>query len=248
MVDTGTTDPRSLAGRRIVVTRAAPQAAPLLEALHDVGAVPIALPLLEIVDAADGGAALSEAIAGLGATDWLVVLSPNGAKRIIDLPKPDDLPHLAVIAGGTGRVFADAGWPIDLIPDVASSVGLLVAFEDIAIEGRVLIAQAEVGRNELVDGLRARRVDVDVVAAYRNVMPELDPDRVSETRGADAVVFASPSAVERYVVHVATMPRRAICIGSVTASTAIECGFEVRTSAAPTVEAIVDSLACTLGD
>lgn len=242
MAEAGVTRPGSLDGKRIVVTRAIPQAEPLVSALKGAGAIPIGLPLLEIVDAADGGAALRQAVETLTADDWLVLLSPNGARRILEVPQPPALPNVAVIASGTGAVLDDAGWPVDLIPAVASSVGLLEAFKDKALVGRVLIAQAEVGRRELADGLAARGVEVETVVAYRNIMPNLDPLAVAASAEADAVVFASPSAVDRYVTNIGSTPKTAVCIGSVTATAAVEAGFDVTTSAKPTVEAIVSTL------
>lgn len=234
--------PPRLEGQKIVVTRAVPQAASLLGALNDRGAMAIALPLLQIVDAADGGAALERAVARLQVIDWLVVLSPNGARRIVSRLMPGPRPQLAVIASGTGRVMEEAGWPADLVPAAASSVGLLEAFADVELVGRVLIAQAENGRTELADGLLARGVEVEVVAAYRNEMPELDEVALAAARYADVVVFASPSAVERYITHVGGTPTRAVCIGAVTAETAAAAGFDVAISTAPTVDAIVAAI------
>ncbi len=239
--DVGSLQPR-LDGRQVVVTRAVPQAAPLIEALAACGAVPLSLPLLEIVDAVDDGAALQDALLLLGDSDWLVVLSPNGAKRVLRLDLPDVRPKLAVIASGTGTEFSAFGWPADLVPDVASSVGLLDAFAKVDIAGRVLIAQAEAGRTELATGLMSRGIEVDVVAAYRNVMPALDEPTVDAARRADVVVFASPSAVERYVTKVGKAPTAAVCIGAVTAETAVAAGFVVTTAQAPTVEAIVTAV------
>ena len=235
----------SLDGQRIVVTRAVPQAASLIEAIEAHGGVAIPLPLLEIIDAEDGGTGLGVALSALGAGDWLVVLSPNGARRVLaNAPAADRTarPKLAVIASGTQRVFANAGWDADLIPEVPSSVGLLGAFEGTMFDGRVLIAQAENGRVELRNGLAARGVDVDTVTAYRNVMPELDPAMVDAARNADVVVFASPSAVERYAGHVSGTPAQAVCIGGVTAETADNLAFTVKIATAPTVEAIVTAL------
>lgn len=228
------------------MTRAVPQAASLIEAIEGNGGIPIALPLLEIVDAEDGGASLGVALSALGPDDWLVVLSPNGARRVLAHSSASDSstrPRLAVIASGTAKVFADAGWSADLIPEVASSIGLLATFEATSFEGRVLIAQAENGRVELLEGLTARGVGVESIAAYRNVMPEIDPKTAAAARKADVVVFASPSAVERYVGHVGQTPARAVCIGDVTAETAGTSSFSVTTASAPTVEAILEALA-----
>ncbi len=226
----------------VAVTRAVPQAQSLLAAIEAAGGWPIALPLLEIVDAADEGVAMVEAIEGLGPEDWLVVLSPNGSRRIVERVQLAEHPKLAVIARGTAAPFIDAGWTVDLQPEVASSVGLLAAFADIELAGRVLIAQAENGRRELAEGLVDRGAVVEVVTAYRNVMPQLDEKAKAAALDADRVVFASPSAVERYVSHVGEVPTHAVCIGGVTAEAARDAGFDVTVSKAPTVEAIVAAL------
>jgi uroporphyrinogen-III synthase len=231
----------SLIGRQIVVTRAIDQAAALSDAIREAGGSVVAIPLLEIVDVEDGGVELREAIAALTPDDWLVVLSPNGANRVVDLVTPNQC-SLAVIASGTAKVFEDAGWTVHLRPDMASSEGLLSAFDSIHVSSRVLIAQAKIGRPVLADGLRERGLDVSVVAAYRNVMPELSESSVALARAADTVVFASPSAVDRYVEHVGDEPRRAICIGGVTAATALASGFDVTIAPEPTVSSIVGLL------
>ncbi len=230
---------RSLDGVRVVVTRAAPQAAPLIAAIEDLGGAPVALPLLELVDAEDGGAALREAVNGASEADWLVVLSPNGAVRLPGGPFPG---KVAAIASGTAGALDEMGYSVDLIPEVASSVGLLGAFAATEFAGRVIIAQAEVGRPELAEGLRARGVEVHVLAAYRNVMPEASPAVMAAALEADVVVFASPSAVTRYVEHVGPTPDSAVCIGTVTSAEAQDAGFDVAVAATPTTDAIVAAL------
>ena len=230
---------RPLDGVRVVVTRAAPQAAALIAAVEDLGGASIALPLLELVDAEDGGKALREAVGGASEADWLVVLSPNGAVRLPEGPFPG---KVAAIASGTAGALDEMGYSVDLIPEVASSVGLLDAFAATEFAGRVIIAQAEVGRPELAEGLRERGVEVEVVAAYRNVMPELEPAAASAAVEADVVVLASPSAVTRYVEYVGLAPRQAVCIGSVTSAEAEAAGFHVAVADSPTTEAIVAEL------
>lgn len=224
------------------MTRAKPQAEELTQQIERYGGVAIGLPLLEIIDAEDGGVSLLDAVGRLRADDWLVLLSPNGARRVVSAtthPKPS---QLAVIAAGTAAVFEHAGWSVDLVPEVASSVGLLEAFGEVEINGRVVIAQAENGRAELAEGLRAQGVEVEVVVAYRNVMPPFDGDVAMAAADSDVVVFASPSAVERYTQNVGSIPVTAVCIGAVTAAAATEAGFEVALCGAPTVEAIIEAL------
>lgn len=235
-----------LDGRRIVVTRAVAQGASLIEAIEQRGGDAVSLPLLELRDPEDGGAALRDALAELRPGDWLVMLSPNGARRVVQHAEAALLTPgaclIAVIASGTAAVLESAGWTIHLRPEQASSVGLLQSFETLELKGRVLIAQADGGRKDLRDGLLARGVDVQTVVAYENVMPELDPDQVERALSSDTVVFASPSAVDRYAIYVGLQPLRALCIGGVTAAAALGHGFEVSIAPEPTVEAIVKLL------
>ncbi|MEQ1702046.1 MAG: uroporphyrinogen-III synthase, partial [Ilumatobacteraceae bacterium] len=67
-----------LAGRKVVVTRAAEQADDLAELLRAAGAVPVVVPLIEI--AAEPGAAAALAAEHPDRFEWLVVTSPNGAR------------------------------------------------------------------------------------------------------------------------------------------------------------------------
>ncbi len=234
----------ALAGRQIVITRARTQAEPLAKAIRQQGGEVISLPLLEIHDASDGGAELRARLASLSSNDWLVVLSPNGARRIVGHLEPGTC-QLAAVATGTAAVFEDAGWTVDLLPTTASSEGLLATFADVTIDNTVLIAQAEGGRQNLADGLRQRGVDVRAVVAYRNLTPIVDDAAVQVARVADAVIFASPSAVIRYVELVGILPIKAVCIGSLTASSARDAGFTVAVAAAPTTGALLAELVST---
>lgn len=231
-----------LAGSRIVVTRAPEQSKDLVDSITQAGGVAVELPLVQIEPIEDASKSLAAAVLNLGADDWLVVLSPNAARLVVEQVDPRSC-KLAVLASGTAAVFEAAGWAIDLRPDIISSEGLLEAFETVAIAGWVLIIQAEGGRSVLQDGLRDQGVVVERIAAYRNVLPPLDKAAVDAALAANVVVFASPSAVRRYVEHVGVLPVRAVCIGGVTAGAAVAVGFETSIATAPTVEAIVERLA-----
>ena len=226
-----------------MVTRAASQAEPLVAAIREADGEAIELPLLKIVEPKDEGAGLRDALALLCEDDWLVVLSPNGARRVVEhapaAPLAPGACSIAVIASGTGAVLEAAGWTVHLRPDAASSEGLLSAFDTITIHGRVLIAQAETGRTVLAEGLVERGIEVQTATAYRNVMPTLDPDALLAASGADTVVFASPSAVDRYVAQVGVGPKRAVCIGGVTAASAMTAGFDITIAPEPTLDAIL---------
>ena len=86
-----------------MVTRPEGQASTLADALRAAGAEPLVLPVIEIEDPADGGAALAEASRTSSGYDWLVVTSANGARRVLaGLPDARALGGVSVAAIGPG--------------------------------------------------------------------------------------------------------------------------------------------------
>ncbi len=71
-----------LQGKRIVITRAEAQAAPLIARLRALGAEALACPAIAIAPPADE-ALLDRAISQLGQYDWLLVTSANGARALL---------------------------------------------------------------------------------------------------------------------------------------------------------------------
>ena len=225
---------RPLFGRRVVVTRTRAQASELSAGLRRLGAEPIEVPLIEIADPADGGAALRDAAGRLGTYDWVVLTSPNGATRLLGAVadgRAFGSARVAAIGPGTAAALAEGNVRADLVPERFVAESLLEALPD--GPGRVLLARAEVARDVLPDGLRAKGWEVDVVDAYRTVATTVTDDQRRAIADADIVTFTSSSTVDRYVeaVGVAPAPPAVACIGPVTAATAREHGFHVDVEA-----------------
>jgi uroporphyrinogen-III synthase len=89
------------------------------------------------------------------------------------------------------------------VPPVATGEALAASLGPLVRGLAVLVPRAEEGRPELVDGLRAAGAEVAAPPAYRTAPapPEaLAPlGALLEREGADAVAFASPSAVAAVV-------------------------------------------------
>lgn len=226
---------------RVVVTRAKAQAGALIEAIEAAGADVVAAPMLEIVPPDDGGAAVARSVGALGPADWLAVLSPNGARSVVAAVADRPRCRVAVVGAGTSVPFAEAGWSVDVEAAEATAHGLA---DELIAEHRAhcLIVQAEHGRPDLADRLRTAGWRVDTVVGYRNVAPAIEPATLERAAAADVVVFASPSAVERYVAAVGVVPTLAACIGPTTEATAMAAGFTVVTAAEPTMPALVDTV------
>ncbi len=239
---------RPLFGRKVVVTRPAHQASALAEPLRAVGAEPVVVPTIEIVDPADDGAGLRDALADLDDVAWVVLTSANGAARFCDaLRDGRDLAgvKLAAIGPGTADELERHHLVADLVPERFVAESLLEAFP-LPHDGRrrVVLARAEVARDVLPDGLAAMGWEVDVVPVYRTV-PVVPTDAQRDAvRAADAVTFTSSSTVENWVAAFGDLvPPVVACIGPVTADTARRLGLRVDLVAdVHTVPGLVDAL------
>lgn len=220
----------SLEGCRVLVTRERPGelAAKLLER----GATVIHVPLIAVVDAADGGLALREALLRLAEFDWLVVTSPAGAERVGAAARLIPDVRLGAVGTGTARVLQhETGRLVDLVPAVQRAEGLAAEFAAASVAPqRVLIAQADIAAPTLADALHQAGHHVTTVTAYRTVQQVPDRDAASD---ADAVVFASGSAVESWCGAFGTdAPPLVVVIGPTTAATADRLGLKVSAIAA----------------
>lgn len=239
---------RPLFGRSVVVTRARDQAPELADRLARAGAEVVVAPTIEITDPGDGGDALRAAVGAVAGADWVVLTSPNGARRLCaELRDGRDLAgvSLAAIGPGTAAALAEHHLVADLVPPRYVAESLLEAFPDPPPGGgRVLLVRAEVARDVLPEGLRARGWSVEVVPAYRTVPVVPPADDRERMLGADAVVFTSSSTVDNWVAAVGPeAPPVVAAIGPVTAATARGHGLEVAVEAREhTIEGVVEAL------
>jgi len=221
-----------LFGRRVVVTRAAPQASELSDRLCELGAETIEVPAIEVVEPTDGGAGLraaAEALTG-GGFDWVVFTSPRAVERFVGVlrdARAFGSTRIACIGPGTTAALAGHNLVADLVPDRFVAEALLAAFPP--GPGRVLLPRAAVARAVLPDGLTARGWQVSVVEAYRTAAAQPAADVVARAAAADAITFTSSSTVTNYLAVAGrdSVPGFVACIGPVTATTAREAGLVV---------------------
>ena len=243
---------RPLFGRRIVVTRAQPQAAALAADLRQRGAEAIELPAIAF-EPPENIDRLAQAAAEVGNYDWVVLTSPTGVARFFEqLRDARSLGgvRVAAIGPGTAAALADRNVVADLVPEQYVAESLLEALSDEVGPGgpgRVLIPRAETARDVLPDGLAAAGWDVDVVPAYRTVAPAPDPASAAVLADADVITFTSSSTVTNFVdaYGADVAPEVVATIGPVTTATARSRGLEVAVEAA---EHTVDGLVAALED
>jgi uroporphyrinogen-III synthase len=239
----------TLAGRTVVVTRPAEQAAPLVTALERRGARVVVAPTIRLVPARS--AALTRAVKELARGDfaWITLTSAATVDVLRQrLSSPAEVrAKVAVIGDGTATAFRRWARRIpDLQPPTFTTAALARAFPRGA--GRVLCARADIAPEGLEQALRRKGWDPTRVDAYRTVFARsLSREvRVAFARDeVDAVTFTSASTV---LGLARVLDRRqgsfvAVCIGPVTAREARAHGFAVGRVARPhTIDGLVEAL------
>ena len=239
----------TLAGRTVLVTRPAEQAAPLVRELERRGARVLVAPTIRLVPARS--AALTAALKDLAAGDfaWIVLTSQTTVQVLRDrLASPRDvLAKVAAIGDGTAGAFRR--WSrrdADLQPATFTTSALARAFP--RGSGRVLTARADIAPAVLEDALSRKGWDPVRVDAYRTVFARSLPRDVRHELAndeIDVVTFTSASTVRGFAN---VLGRRygsfiAVCIGPVTAQEARERGFSPRRIANPhTIDGLVDAV------
>ena len=192
-----------LAGRHVLVTRAAGQAGKLSEGLSALGAIAVEVPVLEIRPP-ESYEPLDRALRNLDRYDWLVLTSSNAAVifhgRAVQLGIPllNLKPRIAAVGKATAKALEMlAHLTVSLTPLQYVAESLVSELTDQVAGKVVLLARAEVARDVIPDALRAAGARVEVVDAYRNVMPETAPAQLSAAlaKGLDAATFTSSSTV-----------------------------------------------------
>jgi uroporphyrinogen III methyltransferase/synthase len=244
-----------LFGQRIAVTRAREQSEALIGALQSLGADAPALPAIEIGPAADY-APLDRAITALESYDWLIFTSANGVRFFLERLDAcgRDLralrARLCVIGPATRAAIEALHLKVDLMGEEYVAEGLLAAFAPCELKGkRMLLPRAAVARDTAPAGLRARGAVVDVVEAYRTVMPEDAASRIRAVfseRRPDWITFTSSSTVRNFVAAAGAEMLRGVkiaSIGPVTSAAARELGLEVRAEATVyTTDGLVEAI------
>ena len=196
----------SLAGRHVVVTRPAGQAAHFATALTEAGAVPVLYPVLEIRDIEDQGPLLDVAIR-LESFDFAVFVSPNAIERALAVVLrhrawPAGL-RVAALGKSSERELARHGIRDVISPTLRfDSEALLDLPELLDVRGRrVVIFRGDGGREVLGDTLRARGASIEYVTCYRRARPQLDPApllRLWEVGKLDAVTLTSSEGLRNF--------------------------------------------------
>jgi uroporphyrinogen-III synthase len=250
-----------LTGRRVVITRPREQAAGWRERLEALGATVLELPLIQVRKDVNLET-LAEVLTGFGGYEWVIFTSVNGVKyffeefcRVHDDIRAFGLARIAVVGEATAAAVRELRLRVELQPKKASGEELakeLIARESMD-SAKVLVVTGNLNREVLVQKLEEDRAIVDCLPVYKTEESDLSKDPSAgdfRTHGADAILFASPSAAQSFfdqaaALKLAAKARRPLAgsIGPSTTATMKELGLPVDFEAAePTLDSLVDAL------
>ena len=245
-----------LFGQKIVVTRAADQAAEFCDRLRSLGADAIELPVISLEPPSDP-APLDRAIASLASYDWLIFTSVNGVRFFLD--RLDQSRHdlrslrarICAIGPATRKAIESLHLKVDLMPEEYVAENLVKAFSSENLAGKkILLPRAAVARDVIPVELGKLGAQVDVVEAYRNVVPANATARareiLSSEKKPDWITFTSSSTVKNLLAiagREALEGVRVASIGPVTSSTLCAHGLSVDTEAKQfTLDGLVNAI------
>jgi uroporphyrinogen-III synthase len=206
---------------RVLVTRAAERAQPLVAALRNAGFEPVECPLIETEPIDDGPIDVRD-------YDWVIVTSAAGVEQLARR-HAGELPRVAAIGQATADALRQHGLPVDFVPQTSTQEGLVEEFPRPV--GRALFVGAEAARDVIASELPA---EARVVYRTRKLRPDPPPQ-------ADVALVASPSAAEAFAELSAGIP--VVTIGPQTTEAALGVGLDVIAEAdTPDTDALVNAL------
>ena len=252
---------QTLQGRRVVITRSRDQAVEWRKKLESLGAAVIELPLIQVRKDVNLNT-LAEVLTEFGSYEWLVFTSTNGVKfffeefiRVHEDIRALGLVRIAAVGEATAAAIRDLHLRVDLQPKKANGEELaneLIDRESID-SAKVLVITGNLNRDVVVEKLNEARAIVDRLVVYKTEETDLAADPIAgdfRANGADAILFASPSAAQSFFDQAATLKlapkaRRPLAgsIGATTTTTMKQLGLPVDFEAAePGIDSLIDAL------
>ena len=233
-----------LFGKKILVTRARPQASKLSRALKNLGAAVVECPTIKIAEPSDNFKKLDAAIKILRDFDWIIFTSANGVEKFFARLKVHGLDaralkKVAAIGSATAEKLLSFGIIADIVPKNFVAESLADALKNFVGGKKILLARAEEARDVLPEALKNFGAKVVAAPAYKT-LPEVSA--AIDFDSIDLVTFTSSSTVKNFVAaHGVDALKKIPCaaIGTITAQTLKN--FDV-TPAAVAEEFTIDGL------
>jgi len=260
--------PKSLAGKRIVITRSAAQSEVLARELSARGAIPVVIPLVSFADPEDF-APFDAALAEIEGFDWMILTSAQAVRAVVkrgeelkrSLVRSESKPRIACVGPVTGETARQAGFQVEYVAETHSGAGLAGELGNRLQGSKIFLPRSDRANPDLPSALSRYGAEVTEVIAYRTLRPSAVDERhlrqIAEG-STDAVLFFSPSAVQHFGELLGSEEFRALqdklaiaAVGPVTANALRGAGvrrpvISADTTAAAVVEALEEHFAGTM--
>jgi len=256
---------RELAGKRIVITRAPEHSVEWVEALSEMGAEVLQLPMVRFVAAKDTKR-FDAAIAKIREFDWVVLTSQVAVRFYSERSRELGVaPHpqkcglnwptkLAVVGRATAKAAEAEGLAVDYVAETERGEGLARELASFVRGKKVFLPHSNLGGAPLAKAMSDVGAEVTSVTAYDTLPPEsADPEILGRIRrgSVDVAIFASPSAFKSFSAQFAAdelkeLSRRVLfaAIGPTTRRAMEEQGITVSIEPNdPSTESLVRALA-----
>jgi len=199
---------KSLAGKRIVITRSAAQSEAIARELTVRGAIPVMLPLVAFAEPEDFGP-LDKALDQINHFDWMILTSAQAVRAITKrafevqgiLVRTGSGLRVACVGPVTAEAARNANLPLEYVAATHSGVALANELGSRLQGTKVLLPRSDRANPDLPVALKRHGAQVTEVIAYRTLRPtEVDEKNLRQIADgcADAVLFFSPSAVHHF--------------------------------------------------
>ena len=215
-----------LFGKKIVVTRAERQSAPLRRDFERLGAQVLDIPAISIQRPKDF-APMDAALRRLSTFDWVVLTSANGVESLFDRLDALDMDaralagcRVAAVGTATRERLMERGVRADFMPRTFTaedlSLELTAAVGSLAGK-RFLFLRSQIAPQAPVDRLKEHGAEVTQVTAYQTLRPTTEL-RAAFARALaekpDILTFTSSSTVHNLVASVRPADLRALLKGA----------------------------------
>lgn len=232
-----------LAGKRIVITRAAAQSEALAQELTIRGAIPLVLPLVSFAEPKDFGP-LDAAIREIQQFDWMILTSAQAVRALVKrnqelkggLIRTDNKVQIACVGPVTADTAGHAGFRLEYVAETHNGAALAEELGNRLQGAKVFLPRSDRANPDLPPALKRHGALVTEVIAYRTLRPTVVDEQNLKQIGdeaADAVLFFSPSAVQYFAELLGRARLRAIqdklaitAVGPVTAKALREAGAQ----------------------
>ncbi len=264
----GETSTTGVAGKRIVITRAAGRSEALARELTVRGAIPVVLPLVSFADPEDF-APLDAALGEMQQFDWMILTSAQAVRAVVkrgeelklNLIRAASKLQIGCVGPVTAEAARHAGFRVEYVAETHTGAALAAELGQRLRGAKVFLPRSDRANPDLPPALERHGAVVTEVTAYRTLRPTAINERNLKQiadEAADAILFFSPSVVQHFAELFGGEQLRAlqdklaiVAVGPVTANALREAGvrrlvISADTTAAAVIEALEKHFAGTV--